>query len=89
MERNVKEIETIPEDIDLLLHQVIDTSRFLFQENLVSIYLHGSLAMSCFNPDTSNIDLILVCKHNPADQEKRAFMDKIVELNSAAPRVAS
>lgn len=29
-------------------------------ENLVGIYLHGSLAMGCFNPSRSDVDLVVV-----------------------------
>lgn len=84
MERKVKEMESVLAGIDSLLHQIVDTSRFLFQDNLVGIDLHGSLAMNGFNPKTSDIDLILVCKHNPVDQEKRALLDTITELNGSA-----
>ncbi len=31
-------------------------------DNLVGIYLHGSLAMGCFNSKTSDIDLVIVVK---------------------------
>src|SRR3954465_1000804 len=32
----------------------------ILAENLVGVYLHGSLAMGCFNPTTSDIDFIVV-----------------------------
>jgi len=32
------------------------------EENLIGIYLHGSLAMECFNPNRSDIDLFIVVK---------------------------
>ena len=34
----------------------------ILQENLVGIYLHGSAAMGCFNPRSSDIDLIIVVR---------------------------
>src|SRR5687767_9953946 len=29
-------------------------------ENLTGVYLHGSLAMGCFNPQSSDIDMLIV-----------------------------
>ncbi|HJW82735.1 MAG TPA: hypothetical protein VJ754_00380, partial [Anaerolineae bacterium] len=29
-------------------------------ENLVGVYLHGSLALGCFNPAQSGVDLLVV-----------------------------
>lgn len=31
--------------------------------NLIGIYLHGSLALGCFNPITSDIDLLVLTRH--------------------------
>lgn len=42
--------------------------RLLLHESLVGIYLHGSLAMGCFNPDRSDIDvLVVIDKEMPPD----------------------
>lgn len=38
--------------------------RAIMDSNLTGLYLHGSLAMGCFNPDRSDIDL-LVISHGP------------------------
>jgi len=34
----------------------------LLGDSLVGIYLHGSLAMGCFNPKSSDLDLLVVCQ---------------------------
>src|SRR5262249_47261921 len=34
----------------------------LLVDNLMGIYLHGSLAMGCFNPSRSDIDLLVVTR---------------------------
>ena len=47
-----------------ILDEIADKSKLIFKENLTGIYLHGSLAMGCFNPDKSDIDLIIVVKNN-------------------------
>ncbi|MFC3749016.1 aminoglycoside adenylyltransferase domain-containing protein [Paenibacillus sp. GCM10012306] len=46
---------------------ILDRIRALFVEelgdnNLVGVYLHGSLAMDCFNPAKSDIDVLIVVK---------------------------
>lgn len=68
-----------------LLNKIVDKSIKIFKENLIGIYLHGSLAMGCFNPDKSDIDLIIVIRNNITDIQKLQFMDHIVELNKIAP----
>lgn len=68
-----------------LLNKIVDKSKKIFKENLIGIYLHGSLAMGCFNPDKSDIDLIIVIRNNITDIQKLQFMDHIVELNKIAP----
>jgi predicted nucleotidyltransferase len=33
------------------------------EENLIGVYLHSSIAMGCFNPSRSDIDLLVVVKN--------------------------
>ncbi len=68
-----------------LLNDITEMCTRVFQESLIGIYLHGSLAMGCFNPAKSDIDLIVVVKSPPSDTEKLAFMNSIVELDECAP----
>ncbi len=68
-----------------LLSELTSISRQLLKENLIGIYLHGSAAMGCFQPDKSDLDLILVVKHSIPDAVKMAFMEHIIKLNEAAP----
>ena len=39
--------------------------------NLVGIYLHGSLAMGCFNPNASDIDLIIVTRRRVGTRKRK------------------
>lgn len=54
-------------------------------ENAVGIYLHGSAVMGCFNPEKSDLDLLIVVDREPTKEEKCAFLDGILELNPDAP----
>ena len=68
-----------------ILNKIVDESKNIFGEKLTGIYLHGSMAMGCFNPDKSDIDLIIVIKDNIDDNQKLRFMNEVVELNKMAP----
>lgn len=48
-----------------------DAVQQIVAQNLVGIYLHGSLAMGCFNPQRSDIDLLAVTHSGMALDVKR------------------
>ena len=68
-----------------LLDCFVAESHRILGDNLTGIYLHGSAVMGCFNPEKSDIDLIVVVKDEVNDTAKRQFMDMVVELNKQAP----
>ena len=68
-----------------ILYILTDNTQAIFKEALVGVYLHGSAAMDCFNIDKSDIDLIIVVTDDIDALMKKAFMDKVVELNTQAP----
>ncbi|MBP5186668.1 MAG: nucleotidyltransferase domain-containing protein, partial [Clostridiales bacterium] len=47
-------------NIDPFLNTYVGRSRNILKDNLTGIYLHGSAVMGCFNPEKSDIDLIVV-----------------------------
>ena len=68
-----------------LINEFVDKSKQILKENLAGIYLHGSSVMGCFNPNKSDIDLIIVVNDIMSDDSKKAYMDMVVDLNSYAP----
>ncbi len=54
-------------------------------ENLVGVYLHGSLAMGCFNPRTSDVDFIVVISEKLDIEMKRAIIAFVLELAQDTP----
>ena len=68
-----------------ILNGITDQAKEIFGEELVSIYLHGSMAMGCFQPQKSDIDLLIVIRNNISDSQKTAFMDHVIEYNKIAP----
>ena len=68
-----------------LINDFTEMSRKILGDNLKGIYLHGSAAMGCFNPEKSDLDLLLVVEHPVAKEDKRKFMEAVVRLNEEAP----
>ncbi|MDE7325587.1 MAG: DUF4111 domain-containing protein [Lachnospiraceae bacterium] len=68
-----------------ILDEMIQKSKIIFKEELTGIYLHGSLAMGCFNPSKSDIDLIIVISNHITDTQKLEFMNHVIEWNKIAP----
>jgi predicted nucleotidyltransferase len=65
-----------PAGVDRQLERLTTELPVILGSRLRGIYLHGSLAMGCFNPELSDIDLLVRVRDEPsADEEQR-----IVEL---------
>ncbi len=75
----------ISQQTDSLIDDFVERSKEILQDNLVGVDLHGSLVMGCFNPQKSDIDLIIVVDEPLSDSVKRAYMDMVVEVNSCGP----
>ncbi len=60
-------------------------SKEIIGDKLTGIYLHGSMAMNCFNPAKSDIDLLVVIENHINDVQKMEFMKQVVKLNELAP----
>lgn len=72
-------------EIQSLLNKLVQYSCNVFKDKLVGIYLHGSLAMGCFNPVKSDIDILIVIDDEITNMEKKNFMDFIIQLNDKLP----
>ena len=70
---------------DSLINSFVEQSKEILRDNLVGVYLHGSLVMGCFNPQKSDIDLIIVVEQPLTDTVKRAYIEMTVEYNALGP----
>ena len=68
-----------------VINRFVAFTKTILKEQLTGIYLHGSLAMDCFNPEKSDIDLIVVISNDISDSQKMLLMKEIVNLNQKAP----
>ena len=70
---------------DSLINSFVEQSKEILRDNLVGVYLHGSLVMGCYNPQKSDIDLIIVVEQPLTDTVKRAYIEMTVEHNALGP----
>ncbi|ROR29226.1 streptomycin 3'-adenylyltransferase [Mobilisporobacter senegalensis] len=68
-----------------VIDEFIDMSKEIIGYKLTGIYLHGSMAMNCFNPEKSDIDLLIVIENDITHVQKMEFMKQTVKLNEQAP----
>ena len=54
----------------------------LLQDDLVGIYLHGSLAMRYFNPERSDIDLLVVTTMQMSVEMKHQIITRLLSLSN-------
>ncbi|HWO78150.1 MAG TPA: aminoglycoside adenylyltransferase domain-containing protein [Bacillus sp. (in: firmicutes)] len=73
-------------DIQATLEQLCNVFKQNLQDQLTGIYMHGSLAMDCFHPETSDIDLLIVVSDPLSFSAKQAIMRDLVALTSIYPR---
>ena len=73
-------------EVDNLINSFVECSKDILWDNLVGVYLHGSLAMGCFNPQRSDIDLIIVVSEPLSDLIKKEYLDMVVEHNAKGPK---
>lgn len=73
-------------NINILLTEVIEKYKKLLGENLVGMYLHGSLVMGCFNSESSDIDFLVVVRDKLGFNVKRQLIDILLDLSEFAPK---
>ena len=70
---------------DNLINDFVERSKEILRDDLVGVYLHGSLVMGCFNPQKSDIDLIIVVDRPLSDPVKKEYMEMVVGCNALGP----
>ncbi len=75
----------IPRHTESILRGFTEQSKNILKDDLTGIYLHGSAVMGCFNPEKSDIDLIIVVERPLSDSVKREYMDMVIGFNALGP----
>lgn len=72
-------------DYQIILNKIKESYVEILGNNLIGIYVHGSIAFNCFNQSKSDIDYIVVVDEALAIETKLELMKSTVELNKLAP----
>ncbi|MFN7252452.1 MAG: aminoglycoside adenylyltransferase domain-containing protein [Anaerobacillus sp.] len=67
------------------LERIVFEYSKLLGDNLVGIYLHGSLAMDCYNPNSSDVDFLVVVKDDLSFELKRELVAVLLDLSLEGP----
>jgi streptomycin 3"-adenylyltransferase len=76
-----------PKLIREFLIETLSRVQSILKEDLVGVYLYGSLAMGCFNPKSSDIDLILVVRKRPLKGQRKEVIEYLKEVCSKSRRI--
>src|SRR5689334_20935470 len=68
-----------------LLEKIKDSFNSLLDDNLIGIYLHGSIAMGCFSAKSSDIDFLVVTKSSLTLDNKKQIGGLALQLSESAP----
>lgn len=77
--------EGAPEAVRAQVDRFVRGVQGVLGADVTGIYLHGSLAMGCFNPDRSDIDLLVVTR-TPMDARHKRDLATLALACSGAPR---
>ena len=58
----------------------------ILKENLVGIYVHGSIAFGCFNPEKSDIDFLVVVNNSLTPGVKEQLIATLLRLDDSCPQ---
>lgn len=65
-----------------ILNLILQEYKAILKENLVGIYIHGSIALGCFNWDKSDIDYIVIVNEKLSLNTKLKLMESTIKINS-------
>jgi hypothetical protein len=82
--------ETCPESVKKKIEDILAFFRRTMGNGLTGFYLHGSIAMNCFNPNTSDIDFLAVTSRKLTVPEKKAIITFLqgIDTGLASPEMS-
>jgi len=70
----------------MLLDNISAKAENLLGENFVGLYVHGSIAMDCFNPLIGDIDFLIVAREKMSIEEKRDLAQFLLTAKYNVPQ---
>ncbi|QQZ09911.1 aminoglycoside adenylyltransferase domain-containing protein [Heyndrickxia vini] len=68
--------------VEKFLEKVCSLFNHQLSPNLVGVYLHGSLAMGCFQPEKSDVDVLVIVKEKLRTYQKINLIQDILALET-------
>jgi len=75
----------LPDNVTPILNYIADFSKEIFQDNLIGIYLFGSLTYSDYIPGRSDLDFMVVIKGKPDEAMIEQIKDKYLDIATRFP----
>jgi predicted nucleotidyltransferase len=75
--------ENCSQEVKLQLDSIVKLCRVYLSDGLTGVYLHGSLAMNCFNPDRSDLDILVVVQGRISPDKKMAIIKELMKISLA------
>ena len=63
-----------------ILSRLIEVLKEELTDALTGVYLHGSMAMGCFHPLQSDIDILVVCREKRSSESYRRIADQLIRI---------
>lgn len=73
--------DTCSDEVRAQVNYVIEHFQKILGDDLIGIYLHGSLAMSCFNPIRSDIDILVVTASSITNTQYRDMGQVLLDIS--------
>jgi hypothetical protein len=82
-------VKPLPPSVAPLISALVDGAREALGENLLGVYLRGSLAIGDFDPETSDVDALIVTHNRVSDAEFEALRQMHERLRGLPNRYAA
>lgn len=81
----MKQIKILPE-IKKLLDNMNNRVEELLDGDFVGLYVHGSIAMGCFNPGVSDVDFLVVIRNKLRVEEEKKLIKILLNESNNVPK---
>ena len=75
--------DALPADIKNQITNVVNVWKAHLENNLVGVYLHGSIVLNAFHPNSGDIDILVVVKNAMDASQKLSIAKDIIALDGA------
>ena len=79
--RNLVGYNDLPEEISNQIDKVVSIWKKHLKDELVGVYLHGSIALNAFNPKSGDIDILVVVNKSLDIPTKLSIAKTIIEID--------